>query len=100
MKWAIKEYLANINSNDWKNSKNIGFFINMKNNKEISNRNLYDSELIQKLQAEITKRALIMSTFGKRKIWKPSRYIPSRQVVLANSIEELNTLYQIQGLNK
>lgn len=100
VQWAIKEYLSNISSAAWQSGKDIGFLLRLKNAKRASKKALFNAELVAKIHRNMTKRALFMSTFGKKKIWKPQRYVPSRQVILANSIEELNNLYRIDGEKK
>jgi len=100
IKWAIKEYLANISSEDWQSKKNIDFLLNLKNTKQINKRELFNDELVNKMLENIRKRALTITGLGRKRIWKPQRYIPSRKVILANSIEELNYLYQIENHGK
>eukprot|EP00826_Nyctotherus_ovalis_P056451 TRINITY_DN761_c0_g9_i1.p1 TRINITY_DN761_c0_g9~~TRINITY_DN761_c0_g9_i1.p1 ORF type:complete len:207 (+),score=71.89 TRINITY_DN761_c0_g9_i1:541-1161(+) len=100
VQWAIKEYLINISSTGWQSNKDIGSLLKLKNAKRMSKKGLFNAELVSKIHKNMTKRALFMSTFGKKKIWKPQRYVPSRQVILANSIEELNNLYRIDGDKK
>ena len=94
-KWAIKEYIAGITSNNWQQSKDIKFLLHLNEIKQTNKRAFFNSELMKGIKASMTMRTLVMSSFGKKKIWKPQRYIPSRQVILANSIEELNNLYTI-----
>jgi len=100
VRWAIKEYLINITSTDWQSRKDIDSLLKLKNVKRLSKKGLFNAELVNKIHKNMTKRTLFMSTFGKKKIWKPQKYVPSRQVILANSIEELNNLYKIKGEKK
>ena len=100
VKWAIKEYLINLTSSNWKISKDINCMLKLKGAKRLSKKSIFGEEMVEKLKTRMTKRALFISSFGKKKIWKPQKYVPSRQVVLANSIEELNNLYRIEGDDK
>eukprot|EP00826_Nyctotherus_ovalis_P004691 TRINITY_DN11031_c0_g1_i3.p1 TRINITY_DN11031_c0_g1~~TRINITY_DN11031_c0_g1_i3.p1 ORF type:complete len:377 (+),score=70.83 TRINITY_DN11031_c0_g1_i3:153-1133(+) len=96
VRWAIKEYLANITSNNWQSKKSIEFLLNLKEAKEVRKRELFDEDMVNRMVKNMGRRALVIPTLGKKRIWKPRRYVPSRKVVLANSIEELNYLYQTE----
>lgn len=89
VKWAVKEYVANLSGQDWQNAKGIDFLMQVRDDKKVVKMNLFDPEMIDNIKASMTKRLLLMSSLGRKKVWKPSRYVPSRQVVLANSIEEI-----------
>jgi len=95
MGWALKEFIADISGKDWDESKNINFLLGHKDAKKVAKRALLGDDLVDIIRKNMVKRSLLIACFGKRKIWKPTRYIPSKKVVLANSIEELNNLYKI-----
>ena len=95
VKWAVGEYLEGISGNDWKRTKSIDLMLRIKKFTKESKKEIYTPEFLDRMKFDMTKRALAISAFGKRKIWKPPRYIPSRQIVIANSMDELNNLYRI-----
>ena len=93
--WAISEYLSDINSNDWKSNKGIDYLLNIKDFNKSNKRTIFNPDLVRKIKGNMDKRTLTVSIFGKPKIWRPSRYIPPKRIVLANTMEELNNLYKI-----
>ena len=88
---AIKSCLNSISNKVWKCSKNQSFIQNMKG---IRNQGLTNYKTAKSIKRNMIKREIAVSSLGKRKFWKPKQYAPSKYVVLANSVEELNSLYK------
>jgi len=98
--WAIKEYLIRITGKTWMRTANIKNLLAIREANKKLKKLLFTPELIDSIRTNMTRRAVIMTSLGQKSIWKPPRYVLSRQVVLANSMEELNNLYQIEGIEK
>ncbi len=96
MGWAVGRYLASMNGSD-EQANDIDTLLSIKEARKVTKTALFDSGMVNKMRTNMAKRSLFLSSMGKRRIWRPQRYIPSRQVVLANSIEELNNLYSVEG---
>jgi len=93
--WAVKEYINGITERKLDEVKNIDFLIEHKNINQNFKKSLVNDYLIDNIRENMMKRLLVIKYYEKRRIWKPSKYIPPRNLVLANSIAELENLYKI-----
>eukprot|EP00826_Nyctotherus_ovalis_P013471 TRINITY_DN13646_c0_g1_i1.p1 TRINITY_DN13646_c0_g1~~TRINITY_DN13646_c0_g1_i1.p1 ORF type:complete len:344 (-),score=58.88 TRINITY_DN13646_c0_g1_i1:113-1144(-) len=98
--WAVREYLTGITGKTWTRTANIANLLAIRSANKQLKKLLFTPQLIDSIRTNMTRRAVAMSSLGQRTIWKPPRYVPSRQVVLASSLEELNSLYQVEGVYK
>ena len=69
----------------------INLLLDMKNMDEKCDEILLNSYL----QSKSKRKEISFRSTTKKKIWKPQRYIPSKNIVLANSVEELESIYKI-----
>eukprot|EP00826_Nyctotherus_ovalis_P037268 TRINITY_DN3388_c0_g1_i6.p1 TRINITY_DN3388_c0_g1~~TRINITY_DN3388_c0_g1_i6.p1 ORF type:complete len:281 (+),score=36.05 TRINITY_DN3388_c0_g1_i6:77-919(+) len=98
MNWAIKEYIADISAENWQSRRDISLLIKIKARNKIIERTLSKPETINKIHKSMIRRALFVSSLGKRKIWKPERYVPPKSIVIASSVEGLNSMFNVDHL--
>ncbi len=98
--WAVRKYIASMSGEDWAHANSINTLLSIKDTHKAIEASLFNSEMVNKLKKGMAKRSVFLRGQGKRTLWKPQHYVPSRHVVLANSIDELNNLYKVEGSKK
>jgi hypothetical protein len=101
MRWALSEYIANISNSEWNKPDSIRTLLKLRDLRRQHKQLLFSKDIVADFRAHIAKSSLYLNSLrGRKKVWKPTRYIPSRNVVLANSIEELNNLYKVDTISQ
>ncbi len=93
--WAVKEYCCNLDSDSTKQLESVQRLMHLRSEKKKYKNLLFDDDTISRFRSGIARSSLYISALGKKHVWKPSRYVPPKNVVLANSVEELDKLYQL-----
>jgi len=93
--FAVKEYYDNYI--EPKNNKNPAYTKKSVESIEkiLSRRNrdkefkgmLFNSEIISQFKGSIAKSSLFLSSMGKKKLWKPARFVPPKTVFSQNIVE-------------
>ena len=93
--WVLKKYLLNNSEKNGIIFKSIDYLLNIKNKFNRIEKEISTPEVIESFRRNMIQRTLALSFCTQKKIWKPDHYIPSKVVVLANTMEQLNNLYKI-----
>lgn len=94
MGWAVKEYCSNLERRPEWSLDSVKHLIELKTANKRYEEFLFDREAVRQMRSGLDRSSLFIWSLGKPRIWKPSKYVPSRSVVLAESVEDLKYLYQ------
>jgi len=78
VKWALKKYLRNID--DSIKPKGINLLLSIRENEKRCKRILFNEETMRKAREKLVKRELMIHSLGKKSIWKPQKYIVSKNI--------------------
>lgn len=74
---------------------NVEDMIKLRELNKINKELIFNKTAVPELLCKLTHNSKNVARLGKAKVWKPTKYRPSRSVLLANSQEELGNLYKI-----